>query len=186
MRPARPGTRDMGSSRMAINNLLQDAPASPRQPPVPPPAAQFHEAHTASAVSRNNFPVVPLSGPASPALTPGKKPVRSRRKDAPLLVQRAATSPAQPLTYNRTSTPTLPHNAVAQAQRTQPSPPLSSASTLGSTRTISSTLSTPSGDHRPALGARIMTTPPIVQQHRTPTEKMDFLAGTSSLDNVTL
>lgn len=174
----------MGSSKMAINSLLQDSPSSPRAPVVSQHAhAPSHAAQVAAAPPRNSFTAAPLSNPGSSVPPPIKKATRSRRKDAPLLVQRAVTSPQQPdRDYSRTSTPSLPHNSVIHAQRSRHSPPLSSTSTIGSTRTINSALSTPPGEHRPLLGGRIMTTPPV-PQNRNPTEKMDFLAGTLWLDD---
>ncbi len=173
------------SNKISINSLLSGSSSRPQSSPRrASQSANTSPSHGLRTDFAQNDPPRPsgsalppqFNEPGSAAATQGTyRGVKQRRNHAPL-IQRAVTSPQQP--YNRNQTPTLPHSAVVQAQQQNTSPTVSSGSTLGSSHTISSAHSTPSGDHRSHLGQqRPMMTPPAPPR-RTSTEKMDFLAGT--------
>lgn len=129
----------------------------------------------------------PLSTPPAGSVPATAKKVgtKSKRKEAPLL-QRAVTSPKH---YDRSSTPSLPHSAVVEAQQI-PAPSLTSSSTISSLSAITpgtagghsihSAASTPGLDYRTPLGyGPVQSTPPGLPRQAS-TEKMNFLAGQHS------
>lgn len=177
----------MTSSKISINSLLSgNSSTSPSAAPAP---AQQNTRTFPTEQARNKFApanrprqpasVSPTSPPESGSAQGKERTAKHRKRHAPM-IQRAITSPQE--MFNRNQTPTLPHSAVIQAQLQNTSPTVSSGSTIGSTigssHSMHSTQSTPSGDYRSPLGHGPVTmTPPAVPQRRTSTEKMDFLAG---------